>query len=60
LIVDDDSAVLTMVNEVLRQEGFDVTTAASVPEALKHITSNDYDVLLSDLHMPGPGTASPS
>jgi YesN/AraC family two-component response regulator len=43
------------VSEVLREEGFDVTTAASVPEALKHVSSNVYDVLLSDLHMPGPG-----
>jgi YesN/AraC family two-component response regulator len=32
-----------------------VTTAATVPEALKHISSDHYDVLLSDLHMPGAG-----
>lgn len=55
LLVDDDSVVRLMLDQVLQQEGFDVTTAASVPEALKHITSNSYDVLLSDLHMPGAG-----
>jgi len=40
---------------VLKRQGFDVTTAANVPEALKLISSNVYDVLLSDLHMPGAG-----
>jgi CheY-like chemotaxis protein len=55
LLVDDDDLVRSTLDEVLQQEGFDVTTAASVPEALKYITSNVYDVLLSDLHMPGAG-----
>ena len=55
LLVDDDEAIRSMVDEVLRQQGFDVTTAANVPEALKLISSNVYDVLLSDLHMPGTG-----
>jgi len=55
LLVDDDDLVRSTLDEVLQQEGFDVTTAASVPEALKYITSNVYDALLSDLHMPGAG-----
>jgi YesN/AraC family two-component response regulator len=44
-----------MMDVVLKRQGFDVTTAANVPEALKLISSNVYDVLLSDLHMPGAG-----
>ncbi len=44
-----------MLDDVLKEQGFDVTTAANVPEALKHISANVYDVLLSDLHMPGAG-----
>jgi CheY-like chemotaxis protein len=40
---------------VLEQSGFAVTIAASVPQALKYISSENYDVLLSDLHMPGAG-----
>jgi DNA-binding response OmpR family regulator len=55
LLVDDDEAIRSSLDEVLRHQGFDVTTAANVPEALKLITSNVYDVLLSDLHMPGAG-----
>jgi CheY-like chemotaxis protein len=40
---------------VLERSGFTVTCAANVVEALKHITSEPYDALLSDLHMPGAG-----
>jgi CheY-like chemotaxis protein len=41
---------------VLEQSGFVVTSAASVNEALKLISGAEaYDVLLSDLHMPGAG-----
>src|ERR1035437_1880397 len=55
LLVDDDELIRLMMAQVLLEQGFDVTTAASVPEALKLISSNVYDVLLSDLHMPGAG-----
>jgi len=55
LIVDDDDLVRLSLKDVLLREGFDVTSAANVPEALKLISSNTYDVLLSDLHMPGAG-----
>jgi DNA-binding response OmpR family regulator len=55
LLVDDDDSIRSTLAEVLKLEGCNVTTAASVPEALKLISSNTYDVLLSDLHMPGAG-----
>jgi DNA-binding response OmpR family regulator len=55
LLVDDDEAIRSMMDEVLQQEGCIVTTAANVPDALKLISSNVYDVLLSDLHMPDLG-----
>jgi DNA-binding response OmpR family regulator len=55
LLVDDDEAINIMLAEVLQGQGFDVTMAASVPQALKLVSSNVYDVLLSDLHMPGVG-----
>ena len=55
LLVDDDEALRYMLATVLAEHGYDVTTAASVSEALKLITAGSYDVLLSDLHMPGRG-----
>jgi CheY-like chemotaxis protein len=55
LLVDDDEALRQTLAAVLQEHGYDVTTAGSVPEALKLITAGSYDVLLSDLHMPGRG-----
>jgi CheY-like chemotaxis protein len=55
LLVDDDEIVRLGLAELLEDKGYNVTTAGSVPEALKLITAESYDVLLSDLHMPGKG-----
>jgi CheY-like chemotaxis protein len=56
LLVDDDEVVRATLTGVLAQSGFKVTTASNVPEALKQISGPEtYDVLLSDLHMPGAG-----
>jgi CheY-like chemotaxis protein len=55
LLVDDDEVVRYSLCEILEQDGFAVTTAANVSEALKHINSSLFDVLLTDLHMPGAG-----
>jgi len=55
LLVDDDEVVRMSLSLLLEQSGFTVTSAANVPEALKYISSESYDVLLSDLHMPGAG-----
>jgi DNA-binding response OmpR family regulator len=55
LLVDDDELVRVTLCEVLEQNGFAVTSAANVSEALKHISSGTFEVLLSDLHMPGAG-----
>jgi CheY-like chemotaxis protein len=55
LLVDDDEVLRHALATVLQEHGYDVTTAASVPEALKLISAGSYDVLLSDLHMPGKG-----
>jgi DNA-binding response OmpR family regulator len=55
LLVDDDEMVRVTLCEILEQNGFAVTSAANVTEALKHISSGTFEVLLSDLHMPGAG-----
>ncbi|MGC2401622.1 MAG: response regulator [Acidobacteriaceae bacterium] len=56
LLVDDDEIIRMTLTGVLEQSGFAVTNAANVPEALKLISGGEtYDVLLSDLHMPGAG-----
>src|SRR6266853_4141823 len=55
LVVDDDDAVRTMVQEGLQRDGFEVVAASNVSDALKHIATEKFDALLSDLHMPLPG-----
>src|SRR6202789_1134239 len=56
LVVDDDEIVRATLTGVLGQSGFSVTSAANVADALKYISGPEtYDVLLSDLHMPGAG-----
>lgn len=55
LLVDDDGAVLSSLAKILEHHDFKVTTASTVTQALKHISTGEYDVLLSDLHMPGAG-----
>jgi CheY-like chemotaxis protein len=53
LLVDDDEVLNIIMRSLLEREGFDITVASNVAEALKLISSEPYDVLLSDLHMPG-------
>ena len=55
LIVDDDEAIRQSLSFTLEYGDFEVVTAGSVNDALKLIGSQAFDVLLSDLHMPGAG-----
>jgi DNA-binding response OmpR family regulator len=55
LVVDDNVVLLSTLAQILEVNGFEVTTATNVSDALRLIMSETFDVLLSDLHMPGPG-----
>jgi CheY-like chemotaxis protein len=55
LVVEDDDSVRLMLREGLQRDGFEVVAASNVPDALGHIASQPFDVLLSDLHMPLAG-----
>lgn len=55
LFVDDEEIIRVTLAAILRKHGFEVSTAASVPEALQKITSEKFDVLLSDLNIGNPG-----
>ena len=53
LVVDDDALILESISELLRLEGYQVE-AASVPEqALKMLDDGKYNLLLTDVNMPG-------
>jgi CheY-like chemotaxis protein len=55
LLVDDNESVRSTLKAVLEFNQFVVTTAANVSEALHLIVTEHFDVLLSDMHMPGAG-----
>src|SRR5580692_10723504 len=55
LLVDDSEIVRHTLKQVLEHHNFHVTAAANVGEALHLIDTEPFDVLLSDLHMPGAG-----
>ena len=55
LFVDDEESIRITLPAILRNEGFDVTVAASVPDALNLINSHRFDILLSDLNIGQPG-----
>jgi ActR/RegA family two-component response regulator len=55
LLVDDIESVRVTLKAALEINGFDVTAAAGVNEALQCIGASEFDVLISDLHMPDRG-----
>ena len=52
LIVDDDDAIRTLVERVLRRETFVVESARDGHEAIEKLSRNDYGTILLDLMMP--------
>ena len=53
LIVDDEPNLLRAVEAVLRNEGFETSTARSGREALMSVAQNIPDLIISDIRMPG-------
>jgi len=53
LLVDDEDALRAVVTERLRDEGFDVVEARSGEEALALLQGFAFDVIVSDLRLPG-------
>jgi len=52
LVVDDDDAIRTLVERVLRREKFEVHSARDGHEAIEKLSRHDYATILLDLMMP--------
>jgi len=52
LLADDTDDIRVAFQEGLESHGFEVAPAATVSGALRLISTESFDVLLSDLHMP--------
>jgi CheY-like chemotaxis protein len=53
LVVDDNPDITAMLAAVLRLSGYTVSSAHSAPDALTLALSRHYDVVVSDIGMPG-------
>jgi DNA-binding NtrC family response regulator len=53
LIIDDEAAIRESLEALLTMEGFHVTMAVDGPAGLEQLASNEFDLLLLDLALPG-------
>jgi len=53
LLADDDAALRRVIQFKLKQKGYDVTAVENGRDALVKIKNGAYDLLLSDMKMPG-------
>jgi putative two-component system response regulator len=53
LIVDDESFICTMISRWLEPEGYVCAVASDVKEALEILSRETFDLLISDINMPG-------
>lgn len=53
LIVDDDAIVIRSCRRVLEAEGMDVHTASTVEKGEEMLADGDFDLMLTDIKMPG-------
>jgi two-component system, NtrC family, response regulator AtoC len=53
LVVDDDAASLSSLGEAMAREGYDVSMASSGEEAVQLDQKTEFDVVITDLRMPG-------
>src|SRR6185369_12420139 len=51
-VVDDEEVVLSSLRDLLRREGYQVTTAPNAVEALGHLKQQAYSVVITDHQMP--------
>lgn len=53
LVVDDEKGLLEIFRKILEKEGYAVTTAENGQTAISLLKNNPYDIVFSDLRMPG-------
>jgi len=53
LVVDDEQSMTQFLGIVLRKEGYSVTTVNNGKDALERTRAEDFDVVITDIKMPG-------
>jgi DNA-binding NtrC family response regulator len=52
LVIDDEPDIRELLSMTLEQMGLDVTTAAGISKAKKHLTNKTFDLCLTDMKLP--------
>jgi DNA-binding NtrC family response regulator len=55
LVVDDEPAVLDVTQKLLERSGYRVTACHNAEDALALLEHEEFDVVLTDVQMPGMG-----
>ncbi len=58
LVVDDELSMREFLKILLEKEGYEVATASEASSAIDFIQNQDFDLVLSDIKMPGMGGLS--
>jgi two-component system response regulator PilR (NtrC family) len=53
LVVDDERSMQEFLDIFFRSEGYDVVTAGDLSSALLHLEGDEFDVVVTDIQMPG-------
>ena len=53
LVVDDQDIIRELIQQQLAEDGHEVDTAGSGPEALEKMAASDFDLIVTDQSMPG-------
>src|SRR2546427_6898281 len=53
LVVDDEQSMTQFLSIVLRKEGYQVTTVNNGRDALEKVKTDNFDVVITDIKMPG-------
>ncbi len=57
LIVEDESIIRSALKRLLEKSGYEINDAESVADATAHYSLDSFDLIISDLRLPGaPGT----
>lgn len=53
LVVDDEASVASLVSKQMRRNGHDCVEALSAEEALDYLADRRFDIVITDIRMPG-------
>ena len=51
LVVDDEASIRLLYSQELAEEGYEVTTAATIPEAVEKLTQGEFDLVVLDIKL---------